>query len=198
MRVNIASYGSAVKRLTRMRAGLAAAAALLAALPIESSAQWAPFVQTAPPATPGSPSRGERLFTGATHFRSRGPACISCHSIAGLPFPNGGTLGPDLTRAYKKLGPCGTQSAMQTLYFRVMTPIYNAHPLAPDEQADLIAFLEQSETKPKAQWNTQIVLLASLLLGGVLVALTGFLWRDRVKSVRQTLVDRATGQGARV
>jgi hypothetical protein len=87
---------------------------------------------------------------------------------------------------------------MQTLYFQVMTPIYSVHTLVPDEQADLMAFLEQAEANPESQWNTQIILVASISLGGVLVALTGFLWRDRVKSVRQTLVHRATGQGVRL
>jgi len=105
-------------------------------------------------------------------------------------------LGPDLTRAYRKLGPRGTQSAMQTLYFQVMTPIYGVHPLVPEEQADLMAFLEQAESRQQSQWSTQIVLLAALLLGAAFVALTGFLWRDRVKSVRRALVQRATGQGA--
>lgn len=197
MRTNTAPYVLVDRRLERI-SGAPAVVALLAIVPAASLAQWTSLEQPAPPATSRSAPRGEQLFTGRTHFRNGGPACISCHSIAGLPFPNGGTLGPDLTRAYKKLGPRGTQSAMQTLYFRVMTPIYNAHPLAPDEQVDLIAFLEQAEAKPESQWNTQIVFLASLLLSGVLLALTGFLWRDRVKSVRQTLVDRATRQGVRV
>lgn len=105
-------------------------------------------------------------------------------------------MGPDLTHAYRKLGPRGTQSAMQTLYFQVMTPIYGVHPLVPEEQADLMAFLEQAESRRQSQWSTQIILLAALLLGGAFVALTGFLWRDRVKSVRRALVQRATGQGA--
>ena len=85
---------------------------------------------------------------------------------------------------------------MQTLYFQVMTPIYGVHPLGSEEQADLMAFLEQAESRRQSQWSTQIVLLAALLLGGAFVALTGFLWRDRVKSVRRALVQRATGQGA--
>ena len=152
--------------------------------------------QTIPTAATGSPARGERLFTGLDHFRNAGPACVSCHSIAGLPFPDGGTLGPDLTHAYKKLGPTGTQSAIQTLYFKVMTQIYSTHPLLAGEQADLMAFLEQAESRQQSQWSTQIVLLAALLLGAAFVALTGFFWRDRVKSVRRALVQRATGQGA--
>ena len=58
---------------------------------------------------------------------------------------------------------------MQTLFFRVMTPIYSAHMLAPEEQADLMAFLKQAETKPQSQWDTQIIILAALVLGGVFV-----------------------------
>jgi mono/diheme cytochrome c family protein len=143
----------------------------------------------------GFPQRGEQLFTGEVHFRNRGPACISCHTIAGLSFHDGGTLGPDLTHAYAKLGPRGTEAAMQTLYFGVMTPIYSEHPVVPQEQADLIALLKQSEAKPQTKWSTQIFILIAFLLGGVFVALTGFLWRDRVRSVRRALVDKARRQG---
>jgi mono/diheme cytochrome c family protein len=143
----------------------------------------------------GSPQRGEQLFTGRIHFRNGGPACISCHTISGLSFLGGGTLGPDLTHAYAKLGPRGTEAAMQTLYFGVMTPIYSEHPVVPQEQADLIALLKQSEAIPQTKWSTQILILIAFLLGGVFVALTGFLWRDRVRSVRRALVDKARRQG---
>src|SRR5579864_9097006 len=168
--------------------------AILAIWPITGWSQQMPLVT--PQAAQGSGPRGELLFTGANRFRNGGPACVSCHNIAGIPFPGGGTLGPDLTRAYRRLGLRGTQSAMQTLYFQVMTPIYGVHPLVPEEQADLMAFLEQAESRQQSQWSTQIVLLTALLLGAAFVALTGFLWRDRVKSVRRALVQRATGQGA--
>jgi ubiquinol-cytochrome c reductase cytochrome c subunit len=174
------------------------AATTLAIASMSISAQQTPLLQPAASVHQGSSPRGERLFTGTTRLRNGGPACISCHTIAGTPFPGGGALGPDLTHAYRKLGPHGTQSAMQTLYFNVMTPIYSAHSLAPDEQADLMAFLQQAESRQEPQWQTGIVLLIALLLGGGFVALTGFLWCDRVKSVRQALVERATGQGARV
>lgn len=173
-----------------------AAVVLLALFPIASAAQSTPPAQVAGNIARGSAPHGEELFTGRIHLRNQGPACISCHRIAGLPFPNGGTLGPDLTGAYKKLGPQGTQSAMQTLYFKVMTPIYGAHPLFPDEQADLMAYLEQAESRPQSQWDTQIVLLAAVFLGAGFVVITGFVWRDRVRSVRRAMVERATGQGA--
>lgn len=172
--------------------------ALLAAYLVSALAPWIAPAQTIPIVAAGSQSRGERLFAGLDHFRNGGPACVSCHSIAGLPFPGGGTLGPDLTHAYKKLGPTGTQSAIQTLYFKVMTPIYGVHPLFPDEQADLMAFLEQAESRPQSQWSTEIILLEAAVLGAIFVVFTGFVWRDRVKSVRRTLVERVTRQGAPV
>jgi mono/diheme cytochrome c family protein len=172
-------------------AGVLSAACLMAVLACQIAR-----AQSIPIAATGSPARGERLFTGLDHFRNGGPACVSCHSIAGLPFPDGGTLGPDLTYAYKKLGPTGTQSAIQTLYFKVMTQIYGAHPLFAGEQADLMAYLEQAESRPQSRWNTQIILLAAAVLGAILVVITGLAWRDRVRSVRRALVERATRQGA--
>lgn len=173
------------------------AAALVFMAGITVSAQPAPIAQPAAAGPQGSARRGEELFTGRTRLLNRGPACISCHSIAGLPFPSGGTLGPDLTQAYRKLGPRGTQAAMQTLFFRVMTPIYSVHTLVPEEQADLIAFLQQSSTKTPTPWITQIIILTAVFLGGLFIALTGFFWKGRVRTVRRALVFRATGQGAK-
>ena len=154
-------------------------------------------LRTAPAPAQSEAARGEQLFSGELRFHNGGPPCISCHSIAGLGFPNGGTLGPNLTHAYRKLGPEGAQAAMQTLYFKVMTPIYEAHPLDPGEQADVIAFLMQAESRPQSQWNTQILIVAALVLGGIFITLTGLVWRGRIRSVRRTLVYRATHQGAR-
>ncbi|MEB2361741.1 MAG: hypothetical protein HUU41_07880 [Bryobacteraceae bacterium] len=169
------------------------AAALVAVLPTAVWAQQAPSTDPAPTAV----QRGAGLFTGKIPLRNQGPACVGCHTIAGLPFPNGGTLGPDLTDAYRKLGPEGTHAAMQTLYFRVMTPVYRAHTLTQNEQADLVAFLADAGSSPAPRWNTQILLLMGLGLAAVFVALTGLVWRDRVRSVRRALVLRATRQGVR-
>ena len=164
-----------------------------------SSVGLPPATSTSPENQQGSASRGESLFMGKTHFLNRGPACISCHSIASLPFPNGGTLGPDLTHTYEKLGTEGTQAAMQTLYFPTMIPVYRDHQLLPQEQADIVAYFKAAaaEAKPQAQWTTQILILAAFVLGIIFVALTEFFWRKRLLSVRRALVARATGQGVR-
>lgn len=170
------------------------AAAVISLLPATA---WA---QPAPPASDSARSaiqRGAQLFTGTLPLRNQGPACIGCHTIAGLPFPNGGTLGPDLTDAYRKLGAEGTHAAMQTLYFRVMTPIYRAHTLTRDEQTDLVAFLADAGSNPAPRWNTQILLLIGLGLATVFVVLTGIVWRDRVRSVRRTMVHKTMERGVR-
>ena len=146
--------------------------------------------------TLGSSSRGEALFMGRVQLRNRGPACISCHTIGGLSFPNGGTLGPDLTHVYARLGQPGAQAAIQTLYFGVMTPIYDRHPLTADEQADLLAFLKQSESSKRPQWITQILILAAIVVAGIFLIITALRWRRRVRSVRRALVDRVRKQGA--
>ena len=46
---------------------------------------------------PGSVAAGRALFLGTVRFHNGGPACSACHSVAGLPFPEGGTMGPDFT-----------------------------------------------------------------------------------------------------
>ena len=158
---------------------------LLIAFPLVSSAQGVPA------------ARGRDLFTGETRLANGGPACISCHSVAGVDFPDGGTLGPDLTHSYRKLGPEGTHAAMQTLFFKVMTPIYGPRPLTPDEQADLLAFLQQAESQPVSQESTVTILGISLVGGAILVWITGALGRRRVRSVRRALVARATAKGSR-
>lgn len=146
---------------------------------------------------PGSAARGEALFSGEIRLQNGGPACKACHSIAGLSFPNGGTLGPNLTGVYKKLGLHGMQVSMKTLYFHVMTPIYDPHPLTLQEQSDFIAFFKEAGTKPPPRWNTQIVAIIGFIGFLILLAVSGFAWRKRIKPVRRTMVERAMRQGGR-
>lgn len=176
---------------------------LLALFPLWSLAQTQPVPQSAsqsisaPSETlpPGSPDLGKALFVGKVRFRNGGPPCASCHSIAGLPFPNGGTLGPDLTGVARKLGPHGLQVATKTLYFHVMTAIYDPHPLTLSERADLMAFFEEAATQPKPRLNTQIVALIAFIGFLILLAVAHFAWRDRLKSVRRRMVARAMREG---
>ncbi len=144
---------------------------------------------------PGSATRGENLFVGLAHFHNGGPACGECHNVAGLSFPTGGTLGPDLTHEYTKLGAAGIDAALETLFFPAMTPIYDTHPLTSQERADLQAFLQKTDVGPDAHNTTPVILLIALLGFVVLVVVMRTVWQDRLKGVRKSLLERAAGQG---
>lgn len=99
-------------------------------------------------------------------------------------------MGPDLTGAYTKLGPDGLNSALETLYFPAMTPLFAYRPLTPDERRDLAAFL-QSISGQQPETNTPAI--GGIALAGlfILVAATGIAGRRRLRSVRKSLLARA-------
>ena len=140
--------------------------------------------------------RGAKLFTGQITFQNGGPACSSCHSVAGLPFPNGGTLGPNLTHEYNKLGPEGMNAALKTLYFPAMVSLYDPHPLTMPEQADLKAFFEAVNSQPSPPNITPLLGLIALAGFVVLIVITWIVWRNRLQGVRRKLVETARRQGA--
>lgn len=142
-----------------------------------------------------SAERGKLLFTGQIPFQNGGPPCSACHSISSLSFPNGGTLGPNLTGAYVKLGPEGMDAALETLYFPAMAPLYDPHPLTIPEQANLKEFLKQASSQPPAPDITVLVAVIALLGFIVLVLITWFVWRNRSTGVRRALLERALRSG---
>lgn len=144
-----------------------------------------------PPLPAGSAARGQALFTGKAHFQNGGPACAECHTIAGLGFPGGGTLAPDLTGDYQRFGPVGMRFVLRTLYFPAMQPVYAKHLLRPGEQADLMAFFAAAPPK-QAEKNPTGKIVGIAVIGCLcLFLLTGYLWRDRVRGVRRPMVARA-------
>ncbi len=143
----------------------------------------------------GPAERGERLFDGQIPFRNGGPPCAACHSVAGLPFPGGGSLGPDLTGISIKLGPLGIDPTLLTLFFPAMTPIYETHTLALNERDDLKAFFSAVAVRPVNSGTTSVILglaFAGLL---ILLGLTQFFGRRRLRGVRKRLLKRAAGAG---
>jgi hypothetical protein len=143
----------------------------------------------------GSVFSGKKLFTGATRFKNGGPACAACHSIAGLAFPNGGSLGPDLTGTYTKLGPLGLDAAMQTLYFPAMEPIFNVRPLTPQEQQDLKVFFTEAQSSTPPRDSTPV--LVGLAFAGCLglLVMTWGAGRSRPEPARQSLLKRSAPEG---
>lgn len=140
----------------------------------------------APPA--GSAEAGEKFFAGIVPFQRGGPPCISCHDVARLPFPGGGTLGPDLTRAFAKFGAARMDSVLATLPFPTMRPIFDAHPLNAQERQDLEAFLQQAGVESLISRGVEIGLSG---LGGliILVIMAWIVWQNRLTPVRKGLVE---------
>ncbi len=102
-------------------------------------------------------------------------------------------MGPDLTKVYSKLGPAGLNSALETLYFPAMTPLFAYRPLTAQERRDLAAFFQGAAGQQAA---TATPAVGGIALAGVfaLIGVTGFTGRRRLRSVRKALLDRARTQ----
>lgn len=139
---------------------------------------------------------GGELFSGTVPFQNGGPACATCHSIGGLAFPNGGTMGPDLTQSYTLLGEPGMDATLETLFFPTMMPIFEGRLLTPDEQRALKAFLRQAQSSAPAANITWELLLLACAGCAALLLLAAVFWRWRLQGVRCSLV--ATTRAAEV
>lgn len=134
---------------------------------------------------------GAALFTGRTRLANGGPSCASCHSAAGIHFPYGGSMGPDLTNENSKLGPTGLRYALQTLYFPAMNALFLHRPLTPEEQDDLAAFFRSIDGGPQPR-DVAVPLLVEGFAGlAVLLGWTAIAGRGRVRSVRRALLERS-------
>jgi hypothetical protein len=143
-----------------------------------------------PALPPGSAAAGERLFDGAIRFANGGPPCLSCHDVAGLPFPHGGVLGPDLTGSWAKYGPLALAPVLNTLYFPTMVPIFTTRPLTPAERGDLTAFLQAEAGKAPATGATVELLALAVVGAAVLLVLARLAWPGRLHGVRRGLLER--------
>jgi len=136
----------------------------------------------------GDPVAGQALFVGSARFQNGTPACISCHSVTGIGALGGGAMGPDLTQVFDTYGEAGLASVLATPPFPTMKPIFDAHPLTPEEGADLIAFLQTAATRqPSPSRLGQLGLLAVALFA-VLMILAQVVWRRRLNAVRRPMV----------
>jgi mono/diheme cytochrome c family protein len=120
---------------------------------------------------------------GDLDLQGGGPSCMGCHNIDSAGALGGGTLGPDLTQAFANYGDAGLASALANIPFPTMKPIFAGHPLAPQEQADLRAYLESQAGQ--AQTN-KVLLILALSFAGLIAALTAIaiIWRRRLRGAR--------------
>jgi len=88
------------------------------------------------------------------------------------------------------MGPEGLNSALETLFFPAMTPLFRYRPLTSNERRDLAALFESVD---RQQPTTPTPAIGGISLAGffILIAVTGVAGRHRVRSVRRALLARA-------
>ena len=141
----------------------------------------------------GDVENGRKLFMGYAHFEHEGPPCMGCHSVGENGLLGGGALGPDLTNVSTQRSDAeilGVLSNTGTVTSPVMQPIYVTDPLTAQEQADLLAFMKASVGEPET--DRELLVLGISIIGtfGAAIVL-GFVYRNRLRSVRRALVNKA-------
>jgi mono/diheme cytochrome c family protein len=129
-----------------------------------------PVPDTAFPA--GDAARGRELFAGRQPLANGGPACINCHTVHGLEGREGGRLGPDLTKAYERVG--GRISLTARLWAPAtptMQPLYKDHALELGEVMSLVAYLEEEDRRGAEQSAAPPLHFLLLGLGGAVLGL---------------------------
>lgn len=142
---------------------------------------------------PSNAENGQALFMGKAHFEHEGPPCMGCHSVGENGILGGGAMGPNLTNVTADLDQAdilGVLSNSGPVISPVMKPIYTDAPLTAQEQADLLAFLEASVGQPEAEREGWVL---GISLGGSVfgAAVLGFIYRNRLRTVRRALVEKA-------
>ena len=174
--------------------GESAAAALIAYFAAtggngEQKAQAALPDATAGGQHEGNASAGASLFDGNTTFQNHGTQCIACHTLAPISPAGGGSLGPDLTRAFQKYGGArGMIAVLDRIPFPTMIPVYRDHPLLPQEQADLAAYLGASSGSPVSM-TVFVISLGIWVMAGLYMILRA-LWHRRLGRIRSSLQAR--------
>ncbi len=141
----------------------------------------------------GDLENGRKLFMGYTHLQHEGPPCMGCHNVGEHGLLGGGALGPDLTNISTRRSDeeiIGILSNTGSVISPVMKPIYETDPLTAEEQADLLAFMKASVGEPESDKELLALGISILATIGAAVVL-GFVYRNRLRSVRRALVNKA-------
>lgn len=134
---------------------------------------------------PPSAAIGAALFTGSSPFVNGGASCAACHVVNGT----GGTLGPDLTAVYTKLGEAPLVSACEKTNFKIMSAAYRDHPVTRQEALHLTKFLAESAPTPTRRPDPPVAAFGAVTAIFGLGALA-FVYRKRAPGVRRNLLRR--------
>ena len=140
--------------------------------------------------TPADIEYGEAIYLGGQKLRGGGPACISCHTVAGRGGLGGGRLGPDLTQVASRLGGAnGLNNWLSAPPTPQMQANFLERPFGEDEIIGIVAFLEAAGAEGGAA-NKTTGLFASLGVAGAILNLLlfGGIWKKRLRGVRAPMV----------
>lgn len=146
----------------------------------------------------GDVERGKALFLGTTRLANGGPACMTCHSVAGVGALGGGNLGPDLTDVFNRYGgQAGLAAFLGVPSTVTMGAVWANQPMTDQERADLIAFFETT-TAPVRPPSTLLTLAGLSSTGAALFIVTAQVWwRKRLVGVRKPMIARANAKSGR-
>ncbi|RMD92752.1 MAG: hypothetical protein D6813_05365 [Calditrichaeota bacterium] len=134
---------------------------------------------------------GVKLFNGEIPFKDRAPHCISCHSVNGVGFLGGGTLGPDLTKASVKFSDAELVNILQNPTFPSMSVAFAGHHFDDEELVRLVALFRDAQKREPTPSDVKGRIVWIGVLGLVFfLLLMNKLWQNRLKGVRRTLVGR--------
>jgi mono/diheme cytochrome c family protein len=156
--------------------------------------QMAPAPISDRPFTPEDVARGRELFLGRQPLANSGQACIGCHAVNRAEARDGGTLGPDLTKAYERMG---GRTALETYLWSPTKPtmrtVYRQHTLASDEVLAVAAYLEDTASQTVADTSPLPWQLLLLGLGGtvLVLAVVSTFWtghpREKARLIARTI-----------
>lgn len=135
-------------------------------------------------ATPEEVAMGRQLFEGTRALAHGGPSCLGCHDVRGLGVAGGGTLGPNLTFTFARLGDRGLTPLLAKLDMPLMREVYAKAPLTEEEQYAVKAYLaDVSRDGSKPRQDRDFFYLGVV---GLIAALgfIGLVWGPRGKDPR--------------
>jgi mono/diheme cytochrome c family protein len=104
-------------------------------------------------AAPSEIEHGRRLFSGRDSLQYGAQACITCHSIQGLPW--GGSLGPELTQTYVRYQDRALTEFLRHPCFQWRTANPAARYLTPKESFALKSFLRRMALEQATRASAQ-------------------------------------------
>jgi mono/diheme cytochrome c family protein len=145
---------------------------------------------------PADIKAGVRIFLGRSILKAGGPACFSCHTVEGMSGLGGGSLGPDLTKVFERLGGRkGLTSWLGAPATPTMQATFAQHGLEQGEVESLVAYFQAKAQFVDPPPPRQV--FVGLGLAGACLVLWGLnmLWKKRLRGVRRAMVQNAAIKG---